>query len=86
MYTNNDRKKIKTTNKNNTKVKKRNIEMVAKPAGATGAPFEYKMPAAMAAFYLKNKPKNIKPMEFLCDIVTDCYGLIGWCCRVIIEG
>jgi len=67
----------KTTLKNRT---------IDKPAGASGAPFEYKMPKAMAEFYLKSKPANIEPMSYLCGIVTESYGLMGWCCRVSVEG
>lgn len=56
------------------------------PTYANGHPYEYKMPKEMAKFYIKQKPANMKPMEFLCEVVTKEFGLLGWCCKVIIEG
>ena len=53
---------------------------------ASGRPYEYKMPKDMAKFYIKQKPANMKLMEFLCEVVTKEFGLLGWCCKVIIEG
>ena len=61
-------------------------ESIPMPAYASGRPYEYKMPKGLAEFYLKQKPANMKPMEFLCEVVTKEFGLLGWCCKVIIEG
>ena len=61
-------------------------ESIPMPTYASGRPYEYKMPKGLAEFYLKQKPSNMKPMEFLCEVVTKEFGLLGWCCKVIIEG
>lgn len=61
-------------------------ESIPMPTYASGRPYEYKMPKGLAEFYLKQKPANMKPMEFLCEVVTKEFGLLGWCCKVIIEG
>lgn len=61
-------------------------DSIPMPAYASGHPYEYKMPKDMAKFYIKQKPVNMKPMEFLCEVVTKEFGLLGWCCKVIIEG
>lgn len=61
-------------------------ESIPMPAYARGRPYEYKMPKSLAEFYLKQKPANMKPMKFLCEVVTKEFGLLGWCCKVIIEG
>ena len=56
------------------------------PAYANGRPYKYKMSKSLAEFYLKQKPANMKPMEFLCGVVTKQFGLLGWCFKIIIEG
>ena len=61
-------------------------ESIPMPTYASGRPYEYKMPKGLTEFYLKQKPANMKPMEFLCEVVTKEFGLLGWCCKVIIEG
>lgn len=61
-------------------------DSIPMPAYASGHSYEYKMPKDMAKFYIKQKPVNMKPMEFLCEVVTKEFGLLGWCCKVIIEG
>ena len=61
-------------------------DSIPMPAYASGRPYEYKMPKGLTEFYLKQKPANMKPMEFLCEVVTKEFGLLGWCCKVIIEG
>lgn len=61
-------------------------DSISMPTYANGHPYEYKMPKDMAKFYIKQKPANMKPMEFLCEVVTKEFGLLGWCCKVIIEG
>lgn len=61
-------------------------DSIPMPVYASGHPYEYKMPKDMAKFYIKQKPVNMKPMEFLCEVVTKEFGLLGWCCKVIIEG
>ena len=68
------------------KVPQRVDDTIAMPSYAYGRPYEYKMSKGLAEFYLKQKPANMKPMEFLCEVVTKEFGLLGWCCKVIIEG
>ena len=57
-----------------------------KPADKFGRPYEYKMSRLCANEILKECPSRTKPQQYLCDYVTEQYGLLGWCCRVIIEG
>ena len=57
-----------------------------KPEGKYGAPYEYKMSKLCANEILKECPSRIKPQQYLCDFVTEQYGLLGWCCKVIVEG
>lgn len=56
------------------------------PKNSTGYPYEYKMSRLCANEILRNCPSTVKPMQYLCDYVTEQYGLMGWCQRVIIEG
>ena len=56
------------------------------PKDKYGDPYEYKMSRLCANEILKECPSNIKPQQYLCDFVTEQYGLLGWCQRVIIEG
>ena len=44
---------------------------------------EYKMSKEMAKMYLKNCPKNVKPQDYLCQIVDEQFGLKEKCIRVI---
>ena len=57
-----------------------------RPAENYGRAYEYKMSRLCANEILKECPSRIKPQQYLCDYVTEQYGLMGWCCRVIIEG
>ena len=61
-------------------------DSIPMPAYASGRPYKYKMSKSLAEFYLKQKPANMKPMEFLCGVVTKEFGLLGWCYKIIIEG
>ena len=60
--------------------------MAKKPAGVYGRAYEYKMPRACANDILRECPSRTNPQQYLCDYVTEQYGLLGWCCRVIVEG
>jgi hypothetical protein len=47
---------------------------------------EYKMPAAMAKEYLKNRKgadAKMSPNDYLCKVVNEGFGLKGYCVRVI---
>ena len=57
-----------------------------KPADKFGRAYEYKMSRLCANEILKECPSRMKPQQYLCDYVTEQYGLLGWCCKVIIEG
>ncbi len=57
-----------------------------KPADKYGDPFEYKMSSASANDILRECPAKTRPEQYLCDFVNEQYGLLGWCCRVVIEG
>ena len=57
-----------------------------KPLDKYGDPFEYKMSKECANELLRECPNSIRPEQYLCNIINDEYGLIGWCQRVIIEG
>lgn len=80
---NEQRKKAPTVSPTNSKAKP---FMAKKPADKHGDPFEYKMSLASANDILRDCPKKMKPEQYLCDFVNDEYGLMGWCCRVIVEG
>ena len=56
------------------------------PEGKYGPAYEYKMSRGAANEILKECPSSIKPEQYLCNFVTEQYGLMGWCQRVIIEG
>ena len=43
---------------------------------------EYTMYAPLAQFYLKKKPKNVTPQEWLCYIVNEEFGLMQKCIKV----
>lgn len=79
--TNNQKKPV-----NKKKPAPRVDDTISMPPYAHGRPYEYKMPKGLAEFYLKQKPANMKPMDFLCEVVTKEFGLLGWCCKVIVEG
>ena len=56
------------------------------PKDKYGDPYEYKMSRACANEILKECPSTVRPEQYLCDFVTEQYGLLGWCQRVLIEG
>lgn len=56
------------------------------PKDKYGDPYEYKMSRLCANEILKECPSNVRPEQYLCDFVTEQYGIMGWCTRVIIEG
>ncbi len=76
------------------KVKATNVKQkpffATKPEGAYGDPYEYKMTEYDANDILKTattkEEKSMRPEQYLCNYVTEQYGLKGWCCRVIIGG
>lgn len=87
-FKNNEKNKKKNTWKSprvsaNNKVK---LFFAKKPENIYGDPYEYQMSRECANDILKECPKNIHPQQYLCDFVTEQYGLIGWCQRVIIKG
>ena len=58
-----------------------------RPEDRYGDPYEYSMSRTCANDILKECPKNIKPQQYLCDFVTEQYGIMGYCQRVhIFEG
>lgn len=65
-----------------TKAKKFVADM---PEGKYGPAYEYKMCRSDANDILKECSLKVKPEQYLCDYVTDQYGLRGWCCGVIIS-
>lgn len=47
---------------------------------------EYKMPVEMAKAYLKNRKgedKKLRPIEYLCKVVNEEFGVKGECINVI---
>lgn len=47
---------------------------------------EYKMPVEMAKAYLKNRKgedKKLRPIEYLCKVVNEEFGVKGHCVNVI---
>lgn len=56
-----------------------------KPEGRYGPEYEYKMCRADANDILKECSSKVKPEQYLCDYVTEQYGLRGWCSGVIID-
>lgn len=61
-------------------------KFVAKmPEGRYGPAYEYKMNRVDANDVLRECPLTMKPEQYLCDYVTEQYGLRGWCCGVIID-
>ena len=57
-----------------------------RPKDKYGDPYEYKMSRLCANEILKECPSTVRPEQYLCDFVTEQYGIMGWCTRVIIEG
>ena len=54
------------------------------PPGKCGPAYEYKMSRECANDILKECPSHTKPQQYLCDYVNEQYGLLGYCCKVII--
>lgn len=65
---------------------KKDAFVAKRPEGVYGRAYEYRMSKLCANEILKECPSRIRPQQYLCDFVTEQYGLMGWCCRVIIEG
>ena len=79
-----DRKKRKFKPQVKTTTAKSKLFFAKKPEGVYGDPYEYKMSRYDANDVLTQCPEGTRPEQYLCDYVTEQYGLIGWCTRVII--
>jgi len=55
------------------------------PKDVYGSSYEYRMSQLCANDILKECPSTIRPEQYLCNYVTEQYGLLGWCRRVIVE-
>ncbi len=55
-----------------------------RPEGVSGDPYEYKMSAECAKDILRDAPKKVHPQAYLCQYITEQYGLRGYCQSVII--
>lgn len=65
---------------------KTKLYFAKRPEDRYGDPYEYKMSRFCANEILRECPNTVRPEQYLCDFVTEQYGLLGWCQRVIIEG
>lgn len=84
-FENNNKKKNKRNYTAPASVTKKAKKYVAdRPEGVYGDPYEYKMSAECANDILRDAPRKVHPQAYLCQYVTEQYGLLGYCQSVII--